>query len=86
MILWTLTGLLAAFSVLIVVGNPVAGICAERDGRTYSFVPFVGGIAGAAAILICPLGLSPWWLLVPLVADVTFPMFFYVLLSGGLFR
>lgn len=83
---WIMAVPLALMSLSIIVGNPVAGIQAERAGRNYSAVPFVGGVLGGVACLMCPaVGLS-WWALVPLVLDYTIPGFVYVLLRGEMFR
>lgn len=69
---WTTCALLAACSILILVGNPIAGIQARRSGKNYSSLPFLGGVFGCLACLICPaIGLSPWALL-PLALDYTF--------------
>jgi hypothetical protein len=45
-------------------------------------VPFIGGLAGAAAILLAPVGtmeqrLAYAW--IPIVLDITFPMYLYLL-------
>ena len=85
MLRWIATGLLAALSAFVIVGNPLEAWRASREGRNYSSVPFVGGIAGALAVGLCPLGLSAWWALVPIALDLTFAMFVFALL-GGAFR
>ncbi|QDU86632.1 hypothetical protein Pla163_37830 [Planctomycetes bacterium Pla163] len=70
---WTATALLGLLSVTFIVGNPLCGLRAMRAGRGYSFVPLVGGLAGAAAILICPCSISEWWVLAPLMLDYSIP-------------
>jgi hypothetical protein len=76
---WIIAGALGAASLLVIVGNPVAALLAQRRGESYSFVPVVGGATGVAACLVCPaIGFS-WWAIVPLVMDVTVPMALVVL-------
>ena len=71
---WLPTILLAAISLLIIVGNPVAAYFAARRGRHYSMGPFIGGAAGFAACWMCPWTAARSWSCVPLIADVTIPM------------
>jgi hypothetical protein len=76
---WIIAGLLGVFSLMVIVGNPVAALVARMQGDSYSFVPIIGGVTGAAACLACPaIGFS-WWAAVPLLLDVTVPMAIVVL-------
>jgi len=79
---WIIAVTLALLSLSIIVGNLVLGVQAVRAGRTYSSIPFVGGVSGGVACLMCPaIGFS-WWALVPLLLDYTIPGLVYVLLRG----
>jgi hypothetical protein len=86
MVRWVIAAVLALMSLFVLVGNPVAGFQAERAGRHYSAIPFVGGILGGVACVTCPaIGLS-WWVVVPIALDYTVAGFFYVLIRAGLTR
>lgn len=78
--LWIITGLLALLSVLIVVGNPLAGFSAWRRGKSYSFVPLIGGLSGFIACWTCPWTPVRSWSWVPLILDLSIPMAIYVFL------
>jgi len=75
MIAWTATFVLTGLALLIIAANLVAGILAERRGRNYSAFPFVAGILGCAACLVCPLSIIKYFAWVPLLADYTIPGF-----------
>jgi MFS family permease len=81
---WIVATAFGALSLFCIVGNPIAGWLACRQGGNYSWMPFVGAIFGAIAIAVCPaIGLS-WWMLLPLVLDLTVPMFVFVVVTGRL--
>jgi len=72
LVLWTVTilGLVlfagcayANIRIMLVPGKD----CAE--GQRTSCIPFVGGLAGAAALLVCPVREAGFWCWVPLLAD-----------------
>ena len=83
---WVLTAVAAALAALVIGGNLVAGIRAQRRGRSYSSIPFVGGLFGMAACLLCPLDGSSWFALVFLVLDYTFPGLLYAVFVDKAFR
>ncbi len=76
-IAWVLVVVLGALSLLLIVGNPIAGLMARRRNERYSCVPFFGGIFGLSALLICPVHVIRYFAWIPLILDITFPMFLY---------
>ena len=67
---WVLAGLLAAVWLLIAAGNLMSVIGATiRKGST-SFGLFIGGIAGAVSLLICPLSGTGRWVWLPVLLDI----------------
>jgi len=83
---WILAGVLGILSLLLIVGNPVAGFIAARHKKNYSFVPFLGGVFGVLSLLFCPIHGSRYFAWVPLILDLTFPMFLYAVFVMGAFR
>ena len=62
--------LLAAFATLAIVANwTIVVRSARSDDYRASFIPLVGGIAGAGGLLLCPFDQvhSFWW--IPLTLD-----------------
>ena len=83
---WIPTIIFGAISVLLILGNPIAG-CYERNrGRNYSFVPFIGGISGFVACWLSPWTYARYFGWLPLLADVSIPAFLYVLLFTDAFH
>ena len=81
---WIVAAVTGAISLFCIVGNPVTAWLARRQGRNYSWVPFVGAMCGVLSCVACPaIGLS-WWMLLPVVLDLTVPMFVYVVVTGRL--
>lgn len=68
---WAFFVVLGSFSLVGLVCNPLGAIAARREGRPYSYVAFLPGLSGVAAMLIAPLDGWARWAWVPLVADVT---------------
>jgi len=83
---WILAALLGAISLLIIVGNPVAGIIALKRKRSYSSLPFLGGIFGVSSLLFCPIHGARYFAWVPLILDLTIPGFLYAVFGIGAFR
>ena len=83
---WIVAVGLAALSLLLIVGNPVAGLIAQRRKKNYSFVPFFGGVFGALSLLFCPIHGARYFAWVPLILDLTIPMFLYAVFVLGAFR
>jgi hypothetical protein len=83
---WLPTVLLSSLSLLLIIGNPIAGYLANRRGVGYSFYPFVGGISGFIACWLSPWTQAHYFSWVPLLADITIPLFFYVLVFTDVFR
>ena len=82
---WALTIIFGALSLLLIVGNPVAGVMARRRGKNYSFAPFLGGILGVLSLLFCPIHGVCCFAWVPLILDLSFPMFLYAVFVLGIF-
>jgi hypothetical protein len=59
---------LAMFFASVAIGQVAGIISASRRGRGYSFVPLIGGVAGAIAVWLLPL--PGWSMIVPLVLDL----------------
>ena len=83
---WVIALALFALSVVIIIGNPIAGFIAQRRGRHFSFIPFVGGILGCIACLLCPVPAVRWFAWAPLVLDLSIPVFWYQVIAGKLRR
>ena len=77
---WTFAAFLLLFSIVVIVGNPVAAYKAKQQGRSYSSIPLIGGLAGTSAILAMPVETSAWWAILPLLLDYTVLAFPIVLL------
>jgi hypothetical protein len=80
---WIVALVLGAIGAFVIVGNPVTGMLAMRRGRGYSSVPLIGGLAGFAALLACPVEtglLTP----LPLLLDYTIPLLACLALTGKL--
>jgi hypothetical protein len=70
---WLVAVPLLILSVLTIVGNVttvIQRVSAERHGKSGpSWIPFVGGIAGALGLLMLPIkGVSGYWW-IPLLVD-----------------
>ncbi len=81
---WVGAALLGALSLIIIVGNPLAARAEVRAGRGYSWIPIIGGMLGASAIMLAPLGtlrqrLYVAW--IPFVLDLTIPMVIWALVQ-----
>ena len=59
---------------------------AETQETNYSFVPFLGGIFGVLSLLFCPIHGARYFAWVPLILDLSFPMFLYAVFVLGAFR
>jgi hypothetical protein len=67
---WVLAGLLAGTWLLIAGGHVLSLIgAAIRKGST-SFIPVIGGVAGALSLLVCPLPGSSYWAWLPPILDL----------------
>lgn len=84
--LWVITILFSSFSLLLILGNPIAGYLIARRGGGYSFYPFIGGISGFIACWLSPWTTARYFSWIPLLADITIPLFFYALVFTDLFR
>jgi hypothetical protein len=69
-----ISNLLFAFFGLIMLGNIVGMVLSRIRRRNFSYVLFLGGLAGLFGVLSLPGGcqLPAWWWLPP-VADVAVP-------------
>ena len=86
MLAWILTAVFGTLSSLLILGNPIAGLIAQRRKKNYSFVPFFGGVFGVLSLLFCPIHGARYFAWVPLILDLTFPMFLYSVFVLGAFR
>lgn len=80
---WIVASVCALLSLFCIIGNPLAGMSAVKQGRNYSSVPFIGGLAGVISILALPIGTwhtRLWFAWIPLVLDYTYPLFAYSLI------
>src|SRR5688500_3434441 len=75
-LLWAVCLILGVPSALLILGNWLivigAGVEAARHGKSKSFSfcpPFLCGIVGAAACLVCPVPGSWHWAWLPLLID-----------------
>jgi riboflavin transporter FmnP len=69
-LLWIVSGVLIGLSVLAIVGNLWIAIRWYLFKKRASMIPFVGGVLGAAGLLLLPvIELRHFWW-VPLVADL----------------
>lgn len=83
---WILVAVLGTLSLLLIIGNPIVGFLAQRRKENYSWVPFLGGILGAFSLLLCPVHGVRWFAWIPLILDLTFPMFLYAVFFTSAFR
>jgi hypothetical protein len=83
---WALAVLFGIISVFFIAGNPIAGFIAMRRKKSFSCVPFVGGVFGVLSMLFWPIQGARYFAWVPLVLDITFPMFLYAVFVMGAFR
>lgn len=60
---------LGFLSALIIVCNGAGVISASRAGRSTSVVPWLGGVLGVGACLMCPYQIVWWFAWVPLILD-----------------
>jgi hypothetical protein len=54
-----------------------------RSGRSFSAVPFVGGILGVLALFVLPVGHGKWLPPAVLLLDFTFPSALLALMFGA---
>jgi hypothetical protein len=66
---WTVATPLAIFAILTVAASFACLMAAYQERRAVSFFPLVGGLAGAACLLLCPAPGAVYWAWVPLVID-----------------
>ena len=83
---WILTSVLGLISVFIIGLNWALGLHASIRKASYSWVPFVGGLAGCLCLLVCPIPRAAFFAWIPLVLDLSIPGFLYALLVMGAFR
>lgn len=69
-ILWILAGTLAVVWLLFVLGNIMSIIGTFCSKRPTSLGLFVGGIAGALGLLLCPLPGTGRWVWLPPLLDI----------------
>ncbi|OWK45245.1 hypothetical protein FRUB_01576 [Fimbriiglobus ruber] len=62
------SALLILFNWLSVIGYGIAAWRGHRGGHSFA-PPFLSGIAGAVACLVCPWSGAWWWAWVPLLTD-----------------
>ena len=68
-ILWCIAIPLGLLWLLCAAGNLCCIIGTARRGRSVSVIPFVGGVSGALAVLVCPV-VGIWhWFWLPLLID-----------------
>jgi hypothetical protein len=77
---WIGVTVFGAVSLFFILGNPIWTWTARRAGRSYSWAPVFGGLAGAIAIMLAPVGtirqrLTFAW--IPFVLDLTIPLAIY---------
>jgi hypothetical protein len=78
---WIAAGLLGFLSLLIIIANPLTAVHVTKQGRSYSWVPFIGGFAGLLAVLVLPAGSwrdRVWFAWIPIALDLTYAMFLFV--------
>lgn len=68
-LLWLISGACGAFFVYVAVLNWYIFYLQVLCGRNVSWAPFIGGAAGAISVLSVPIGISPAWVLLPLLLD-----------------
>jgi hypothetical protein len=83
---WVVGSILACMAALVVVGNLVGGARAMRSGRSFSAVPFVGGVLAVLAILVLPVENRSRLLPAVLLLDFTFPSAMLALTRGAFRR
>ena len=83
MVRWVLGSVLAFIAALVVSGNLVGGIRAMRSGRSFSAVPFVGGILGVLALFVLPVEHRTWLSSAIVLLDYTFPSALLALMFGA---
>lgn len=67
---WAVAAILAAIWLLIAGGNIATVISTATGKRPVSLALFIGGISGAAGMLVCPLPNAARWAWVPAVLDI----------------
>ena len=74
---------------LVIVANPLEARRAAHRGRSFCWVPFVGGMLGAAGVMTLLVGLSPeriWFACVPVALNLTYAMLVYVVVVKGIWE
>ncbi|MCA8915905.1 MAG: hypothetical protein KDB90_10880 [Planctomycetes bacterium] len=67
---WTVAGLLAALFVLLALGNgSIAFRAFVLKQKAPSWIPLIGGVAGAIAFIVVPIGGLWMWAWIPLLLD-----------------
>jgi hypothetical protein len=74
---WFFSLLFGIPATYIIIANPIAGIVAARRGKSFSFVPILGGMLGFIACLTCPIAWVRWFAWVPLLHDFSIPALMY---------
>ena len=75
---------LGGLAVLVAILQIGGAISARRQGRGYSFVPFLGAVFGVAGCLIAPWRHSAYAIPIFLILDPTPLMFAFSALTGRL--
>ena len=86
MIAWSVMAVLGTVSVFVLTCNYIGTIRGWQTGRNYSWGPFVGGVFGSLALLVCPDPRWRIWAWVPLVLDLSIPAFLYAVFVLKIFR
>jgi hypothetical protein len=77
---------LGGLAVLVTILQIGGAIAARRQGRSYSFVPFVGALLGTVGCLIAPWRHSAYAIPIFLVLDPTPVTFGFLAITGRLFK
>jgi hypothetical protein len=84
---WTVSLILGIPSALLIVCNWGGIISASRAGRSYSFTPpYLCGVVGAVAWLVCPVPQVRSWAWAPLVLDPSIGLLFLAIALHGVAR
>ena len=86
MVLWSTALIFAAFSAIVITLNWLGALHVARSQRSYSPIPFVGGILGCSALLMLPVAGALWFAWLPLLLDYSIPGFLYAVFVLGAFR
>jgi hypothetical protein len=85
-VLWSVASVLGSFSALVIALNWLGALSEARSQRSYSPIPFVGGILGCSALLMLPVVGARWFAWLPLLLDYSIPGFLYAVFVLGAFR